>query len=64
MKNIEDNTDLFLAGWCTSRRRFGIVCGSGTSLRRPLNPDFEAWELDAEEEGNLRVIAEFVTVLD
>jgi SOS-response transcriptional repressor LexA len=30
----------------------------------PLNPEFEAWDLDPREEGNLRVIAEFVQVLD
>jgi SOS-response transcriptional repressor LexA len=30
----------------------------------PLNPEFEAWDLDPREEGNLRIIAEFVQVLD
>jgi len=30
----------------------------------PLNPQFEAWDLDPEDEGSLRVIAEFVRVLD
>ncbi len=30
----------------------------------PLNPEFEAWDLDAKEAENLRVIAEFVCVLD
>jgi SOS-response transcriptional repressor LexA len=30
----------------------------------PLNPEFEAWDLDPGEEGNLRIIAEFVRVLD
>lgn len=30
----------------------------------PLNPDFEAWDLDPREEQNLRIIAEFVRVLD
>jgi SOS-response transcriptional repressor LexA len=29
----------------------------------PLNPEFEAWDLDAEE-GRFRIIAEFVRVLD
>lgn len=31
-------------------------------LLKPLNPDFDAWELD--EEGRYAVIAEFVSVLD
>lgn len=30
----------------------------------PLNPDFEAWDLDPREAENLRVIAEFIRVLD
>ena len=30
----------------------------------PLNPEFDAWDLDPREEENLRIIAEFVTVLD
>lgn len=30
----------------------------------PLNPEFEAWDLDAKAAENLRVIAEFVCVLD
>lgn len=30
----------------------------------PLNPEFEAWDLDPREEANLRIIAEFVRVLD
>jgi SOS-response transcriptional repressor LexA len=30
----------------------------------PLNPEFEAWDLDAGDDQNLRVIAEFVRVLD
>ncbi len=30
----------------------------------PLNPEFEAWDLDPAEGDNLRVIAEFVRVLD
>ena len=30
----------------------------------PLNPEFEAWDLDPEDEESLRVIAEFVRVLD
>lgn len=30
----------------------------------PLNPEFDAWDLDAREAENLRVIAEFVQVLD
>lgn len=30
----------------------------------PLNPEFEAWDLDPREAENLRVIAEFVRVLD
>jgi SOS-response transcriptional repressor LexA len=30
----------------------------------PLNPEFEAWDLDPGDEENLRIIAEFVTVLD
>ena len=42
--------------------------GEGWSHARirlePLNPQFEAWDLDAREEGNLRIIAEFVQVLD
>lgn len=30
----------------------------------PLNPEFEAWDLDPSEGDNLRVIAEFLRVLD
>jgi SOS-response transcriptional repressor LexA len=30
----------------------------------PLNPEFEAWNLDPQEEESYRVIAEFVTVLE
>jgi phage repressor protein C with HTH and peptisase S24 domain len=30
----------------------------------PLNPEFEAWDLDPREEANLRILAEFVQVLD
>jgi len=30
----------------------------------PLNPEFEAWDLDPADEDSLRVIAEFVRVLD
>jgi len=30
----------------------------------PLNPEFEVWDLDANDAENLRVIAEFVGVLD
>ncbi len=30
----------------------------------PLNPEFEAWDLDPAEKENLRIIAEFVQVLD
>jgi SOS-response transcriptional repressor LexA len=30
----------------------------------PLNPEFEAWDLDPADAENLRVIAEFVRVLD
>ena len=30
----------------------------------PLNPEFDAWDLDPREAGNLRVIAEFIRVLD
>jgi len=38
---------------------------SHTRIRmEPLNPEFEAWDLDAKEAENLRVIAEFVCVLD
>lgn len=38
---------------------------SHTRIRlEPLNPEFEAWDLDPGEAGNLRVIAEFVAVLD
>ena len=29
----------------------------------PLNPEFEAWELDAEED-RYRILAEFVEILD
>jgi hypothetical protein len=29
----------------------------------PLNPDFEAWDLDPEE-NRFRILAEFVSVLD
>jgi SOS-response transcriptional repressor LexA len=41
--------------------------GSWTHQRirlEPLNPDFEAWDLDPADADNLRVIAEFVRVLD
>src|SRR3984885_430225 len=41
--------------------------GSWTHQRirlEPLNPEFEAWDLHPEDEENLRVIAEFVRVLD
>jgi hypothetical protein len=41
--------------------------GSWTHLRirlEPLNPEFEAWDLDSGDEDSLRVIAEFVAVLD
>jgi len=31
-------------------------------LLKPLNPEFEAWELDAEED-RFRIVAEFVQVL-
>ncbi len=30
----------------------------------PLNPEFEAWDLDAKEAENLRIVAEFVCLLD
>ncbi len=30
----------------------------------PLNPEFEAWDLDPGDDGRYRVIAEFVRVLD
>lgn len=30
----------------------------------PLNPEFEAWDLDPEDQENVHVIAEFVRVLD
>jgi SOS-response transcriptional repressor LexA len=30
----------------------------------PLNPEFEAWDLDPREQENLRILAEFVRVLD
>ncbi len=30
----------------------------------PLNPEFEAWDLDPREAENLRILAEFVAVLD
>jgi SOS-response transcriptional repressor LexA len=30
----------------------------------PLNPEFEAWDLDPGDEENLRIVAEFVQVLD
>ena len=41
--------------------------GSWTHRRirlEPLNLEFEAWDLDPEDEDSLRVIAEFVRVLD
>jgi SOS-response transcriptional repressor LexA len=41
--------------------------GSWTHRRirlEPLNPEFEAWDLDPGDEDSLRVIAEFVRVLD
>lgn len=38
---------------------------SHTRIRlEPLNPEFEAWDLDPREAENLRVIAEFIAVLD
>ena len=33
-------------------------------ILEPLNPEFQAWELDPREAEDLRVIAEFVCVLD
>lgn len=30
----------------------------------PLNPEFEAWDLDPRDQENLRIIAEFIAVLD
>jgi phage repressor protein C with HTH and peptisase S24 domain len=30
----------------------------------PLNPEFEAWDLDPQDQENLRIIAEFIAVLD
>jgi phage repressor protein C with HTH and peptisase S24 domain len=41
--------------------------GSWTHQRirlEPLNPEFEAWDLDPQDQESLRVIAEFVRVLD
>ena len=41
--------------------------GSWTHRRirlEPLNPEFEAWDLDPGDEDSLRVIAEFVRILD
>jgi SOS-response transcriptional repressor LexA len=30
----------------------------------PLNPEFQAWDLDPQDQENLRIIAEFIAVLD
>jgi len=33
-------------------------------VMEPINPEFEPWEIDPDDEGRVRVLAEFVAVLD